>query len=197
MRCPSCFTQTSESIRCSQCGYDSYNIREGVYLPIGTSLRSGEYLIGKVLGKPGGFGIAYLAWNAQLESKVAIKEFLPLQIAGRGAGTIEVTVHSEDHEGVFEYGLKSFLEEAKTLAQLRHDSIVRVHNFFRENGTAYMVMEYLEGQSLSEYLAKVGRITAPDAVALLLPILEGLTYIHQKKLLHTCSELICRLNLHV
>ena len=184
MKCPSCFYGAYDSIRCHRCGYESGKPHVGIALPLGTRLKNGEYQIGKVLGKPGGFGITYLGWNVQLETKVAIKEYLPLQIAGRGAGTVAVSVHAEENSEVFEYGLKSFLEEARTLAQLRHESIVRVQNFFRENGTAYMVMEYLEGQSLEEYLAKIGRVTAPDAVALFLPVLDGLAYIHQKNILH-------------
>ena len=184
VKCPSCFNGSYDSVHCLQCGYESGKLHVGIALPLGTRLKNGEYQIGKVLGKPGGFGITYLGWNVQLETKVAIKEYLPLQIAGRGAGTASVSVHAEENGVVFEYGLNSFLEEARTLAQLRHESIVRVQNFFRENGTAYMVMEYLEGQSLEEYLAKIGRVTAPDAVALFLPVLDGLAYMHQKKILH-------------
>ena len=184
MNCPSCFDEAYDSIRCRRCGYEAGKLHVGISLPLGSRLKNGEYQIGKVLGKRGGFGITYLGWNVQLETKVAIKEYLPLQIAGRGAGTVTVSVHAEENSEVFEYGLKSFLEEARTLAQLRHDCIVRVQNFFRENGTAYMVMEYLEGQSLEEYLAKIGRVTAPDAVALFLPVLDGLAYMHQKNILH-------------
>ena len=184
MKCPSCFDGSYNSVHCLQCGYDSLKLNIGIALPLGTRLKNSEYQIGKVLGKPGGFGITYLGWNIQLETKVAIKEYLPLQIAGRGAGTAAVSVHAEENSVAFEYGLNSFLEEARTLAQLRHESIVRVQNFFRENGTAYMVMEYLEGQSLEEYLAKIGRVTAPDAVALFLPVLNGLSYMHQKNILH-------------
>ena len=184
MKCPSCFDGSYDSIRCHRCGYESGKLHVGIALPLGTRLKNGEYQIGKVLGKPGGFGITYLGWNVQLETKVAIKEYLPLQIAGRGAGTAAVSVHAEENGVVFEYGLNSFLEEARTLAQLRHESIVRVQNFFRENGTAYMVMEYLEGQSLEEYLAKIGMVTAPDAVAIFLPVLDGLAYMHQKNILH-------------
>lgn len=184
MKCPSCFAMKYEAGRCNKCGYDAQKLHNDIFLPIGTLLKGGEYQIGRVLGQPGGFGITYLAWDIQLEACVAIKEYLPLQIAGRGAGALAVTIHSQEQETVFENGLHSFLEEAKTLAQLRHDNIVRVHNFFRENGTAYMVMEYLEGQSLEEYLNIVGQITPPDAVALFMPVLDGLGYMHKRNLLH-------------
>ena len=184
VNCPSCFGGDFDQVRCHYCAYEPLMPHAGIALPIGTLLKNGEYQVGRILGKPGGFGITYLGWNLQLETKVAIKEYLPLQIAGRGAGTATVSVHAQDNIESFECGLKSFLDEARTLAQLRHDNIVRVQNFFRENGTAYMVMEFLEGQSLEEYLVKVGRITAPDAVALFLPILDGLAYLHQKNILH-------------
>lgn len=180
MICPSCFKPTTEPIRCPNCKEQ----RDGIYLPIGTYLRGGEYLVGKVLGKPGGFGITYLAWNAQLDVKVAIKEYLPLQIAGRSKTGISVSVHAEEYQPDFDFGLDRFLEEAKTLAQFRHPNIVRVLNFFRENGTAYMVMDYLEGESLAEYLARVGKLTGPDAVALFSPILDGLGHIHARNYLH-------------
>lgn len=180
MICPSCFKPTSETVRCPDCKEQ----RDGIYLPIGTSLRGGEYLVGKVLGKPGGFGITYLAWNTQLDVKVAIKEYLPLQIAGRSKTGISVSVHAEEYQPDFDFGLDRFLEEAKTLAQFRHPNIVRVLNFFRENGTAYMVMDYLEGESLAEYLARMGKLTGPDAVALFSPILDGLGHIHARNYLH-------------
>ena len=184
MVCPACFSKSYDATICHSCGYDSRIPHCGIALPIGTLLKNGEYQIGKLLGKPGGFGLTYLGFNIQLETKVAIKEYLPLQIAGRGPGTLPVSVHAAENSDVFGYGLKSFLDEARTLAQLRHDNIIRVHAFFQENSTAYMVMEYLEGQSLAEYLAKVGKIKHPDAVALFLPVLEGLAYIHQKNILH-------------
>lgn len=186
MLCPACFSESYDLALgvCQSCGYESKSNHIGIALPLGTLLKNGEYQIGKLLGKPGGFGLTYLGFNIQLETKVAIKEYLPLQIAGRGSGSSSVSVHTVDNTDVFEYGLKSFLDEARTLAQLRHDNIVRVHSFFQENNTAYMVMEYLEGQNLAEYLAKVGKVTAPDAVALFLPILEALDYIHQKNILH-------------
>ena len=184
MHCPSCFEVGYVSPNCSNCGYQADKRREGVYLPIGTRLHSGEYLVGKVLGKPGGFGITYLAWDTRLDIKVAIKEYLPFQIAARASDGTSVSIHTQDYMPDFEFGLEKFLEEAKTLAQFRHPNIIRVMNFFRENGTAYMVMDYLEGESLAEYLVRVGKLTGPDAVALFLPLLDGLSHMHAKNVLH-------------
>ena len=184
MLCPSCFVQQTDALRCNVCGYQAGLQRDGVYLAIGTTLRDGEYLIGKVLGRPGGFGITYLAWDTRLDIKVAIKEYLPFQIAARSADGTSVSIHTMDYRPDFEVGLEKFLAEAKTLAQFRHPNIVRVMNFFRENGTAYMVMDYLEGESLSEYLARVGRITGPDAATLFAPVLDGVAHIHARGFIH-------------
>lgn len=184
MHCPSCFEVGFVPPNCPTCGYQADKRREGVYLPIGTKLHSGEYLVGKVLGKPGGFGITYLAWDTRLDIKVAIKEYLPFQIAARASDGTSVSIHTQDYMPDFEFGLEKFLEEAKTLAQFRHPNIIRVMNFFRENGTAYMVMDYLEGESLAEYLVRVGKLTGPDAVALFLPLLDGLSHMHAKNVLH-------------
>ena len=184
MRCPACFSHLYESPACSDCGYTADNIREGSNLPLGTKLRGGEYVVGKVLGKPGGFGMTYLAWDSRLDIKVAIKEYLPFQIAARSNDRTTVSVHTEAHTADFQFGLEKFLEEAKTLAQFRHPNIIRVLNYFQQNGTAYMVMDYLEGESLAEYLDRTGKLKGHDAVAILSPLLDGLAYVHSKNFLH-------------
>ena len=183
VRCPSCFDQEKEPCQCD-CGYQSRESREGIYLPLGTFLHENNYVIGKVLGKPGGFGITYLAWDTRFEIKVAIKEFLPFQIATRSSDGISVLTHTQDYQTDFMFGMEKFLSEAKMLARFRHPNIVRIMNFFQENNTAYLVMEYLEGESLSEYLTKVGTLTVPDAVEIFLPVLNGLSYIHSDRVLH-------------
>lgn len=184
MHCPSCFDKNWNESHCSICGYKPREHREGIFLSVGTILHDGEYIIGKVLGRPGGFGITYLAWDTRLDLKVAIKEYLPLQIAGRAINGKSITVHTEEYIEGFKFGLEKFLEEAKILAHFRHSNVVRVMNFFRENGTAYMVMDYLEGQSLGEYLEKIGRINGPDAVAMFAPVLDGVAHIHSRNFIH-------------
>ena len=182
-RCPNCFEQEKELCQCD-CGYQSLVKHEGIYLPIGTFLHERDYVIGKVLGKPGGFGITYLAWDTRFEIKVAIKEYLPLQIASRSSDGISVLLHTQDCQTDFGFGMEKFLSEAKMLARFRHPNIVRVMNIFQENNTAYLVMEFLEGESLAEYLAKVGTLMVPDAVEIFLPILNGLSHIHSENVLH-------------
>ena len=111
MRCPACFSESFSGTECPQCRYQSGQLREGIYLPIGTALHNGEYTVGKVLGKPGGFGITYLAWDTRLDIKVAIKEYLPFKLAARCADGSSVSVHTQDYRPDFEFGLEKFLEQ--------------------------------------------------------------------------------------
>ena len=184
MGCPNCFADAWDDNYCSYCHYRAGELRDVIFLPLGSVLQDGAYIIGRVLGRPGGFGITYLAMDTRLDMKVAIKEFLPLQTAGRAADGKSISVHTTEYVEDFNFGLDKFLDEAKLLAHFRHPNIVRVLNFFRENNTAYMVMDFLEGQSLAEYLSRLGRITGPDAVELLLPVLDGLAHIHARNFIH-------------
>jgi len=142
-----------------------------------------EYQVESVLGKPGGFGITYLATDTHLRQSVAIKEYLPIDFAVR-EGKCTVCVRSSSDEESFKWGLKCFIEEARVLARFKHPSIVRVLRFFEANGTAYMVMEYQQGQSLSDYLTQQKILNEEALLALVLPLLDGLEEIHQANLLH-------------
>lgn len=141
-----------------------------------------EYQIESVLGKPGGFGITYLATDTHLRQKVAIKEYLPTDFAIReGVSTVYVRSSADDES--FQWGKKCFLDEARVLARFNHVNIVRVLRYFEANGTAYMVMEYQEGESLTEYLKK-GKLEEPELLAIIEPLLSGLEEIHKAGLLH-------------
>ena len=184
--CPGCFNGKGNTSICPRCGYDEGLKRGPLFLPHRTLLHHGQYLIGKVLGKPGGFGITYLALDTKLETKVAIKEYLPRDLAGRDAGHATISAHSEEDGEFFRYGLTQFLQEARTLAQFDHANIVRVRNFFEENGTGYLVMDYYDGITLADYLAQQpqGRLPEKTAVGILMPILDGLREVHAKSFLH-------------
>ena len=127
------------------------------------------YRIESVLGS-GGFGVTYLAHDTHLDQKVAVKEYFPSEFATRQDDTT-VSARSENHEHLYEWGLERFMSEAKTMARFRHPSIVRVLSVFPENGTAYMVMEYERGQSLTAALKK--RAFADDSS--LRPLVKALT----------------------
>ena len=125
-------------------------------LRIGT--RVDEFEIIRVLGA-GGFGIVYLALDQVLLRYVAIKEYMPTALAGRGNGAT-VSVRSAALAETFAIGLESFFNEARLLASFDHPSLVKVHRFWKANGTAYMVMQYYPGQTLKE--ARREMITSPD-----------------------------------
>ncbi len=143
-----------------------------------------EYKIDSVLGKPGGFGITYLAMDTHLEQWVAIKEYLPSDFALRESSSNSVHVQSTSYQDSFNWGLNCFIDEARVLAKFKHKTIVRVLRYFEANSTAYMVMEYEEGQSLAEYLKQKRILTEEELLNLINPLLEGLIEIHSVNLLH-------------
>ena len=182
--CPGCFQLKGGLSVCPHCGYDEGTQRSPIFLPHGTIL-GGQYRVGRVLGRPGGFGITYLGWDVNLQQRVAIKEYLPREIAARQANSLNVDVHTADDKRGFEFGKEQFLREARIVAKLDHPNIVRVRNFFNANSTAYLVMDYYEGMSLGDYLSSVRNKLEPElAIPLVKPILEGLQYVHERGLVH-------------
>ncbi|MCC6472508.1 MAG: serine/threonine protein kinase [Burkholderiales bacterium] len=149
-------------------------------LPPGYGLH--EYRIESTLGV-GGFGLTYLATDANLNLKVAIKEYLPAEVASR-TGDQSVRPLSEGHADTFKWGLSRFLDESRTLASFRHPSIVRVMRFFETNQTAYMVMEFVSGQPLSDWARPRRPIDEAAIRAILLPLLDGLGVVHGAGFLH-------------
>ena len=155
-----------------------------MYLPQGTELHQ-RYVIESLLGH-GGFGITYAAYDQVLGARVAIKEYLPRHLATRAEGRTQVSVYSGAARQHFDYGLEKFMEEAQVLAQFtHHPNVVSARDFFEANGTAYMVMEYVEGVTLKEYLEnKGGRISLEEAQGIMMPVMDALREVHQAGLLH-------------
>ena len=151
-------------------------------LPEGTIL-AGQYTIEKVLGQ-GGFGITYRANDYKTDQKVAVKEFFPDTLAYREATTV-ISYPGERSEN-YEYGKESFLQEAQTLAAfIGNENIVRIHSYFEENGTAYFVMDYIEGKSFDEYIKeKGGKTSVEEAKAILVPVMDALNVVHSKGIVH-------------
>lgn len=151
-------------------------------LPEGTIL-AGQYAINKVLGQ-GGFGITYKATDHKTNKFVAVKEFFPDTLAYR-EGTTVISYPGERAEN-YDYGKEGFLQEAQTLAEfIGCDGIVRIYSYFEENGTAYFVMDYIEGISFDEYLKqKGGQISCEEAKKILLPIMDALAVVHSKGIVH-------------
>jgi serine/threonine protein kinase len=150
-------------------------------LPIGTQL--GEFEVTGLVGE-GGFGIVYLAYDHSLQRRVAVKEYMPSALAAR-TGAATVAVKSARHAETFQAGLRSFINEARLLAQFDHPSLVKVYRFWEANGTAYMVMPFYEGTTLKEVLKKLG--APPDEnwlKDLLRPLLDALAIIHREQCYH-------------
>ena len=151
-------------------------------LPAG--YRINEYEIERQLGG-GGFGITYLARDGNLNLPVAIKEYFPADLATRGSGyTVHVRSSEEDVRSTYEWGLERFLDEARALATFRHPNIVRVLRYFRENGTAYIVMEYESGLPLKRWVPENAPLSQRSVLSVVYPLLEGLEQVHQAGFLH-------------
>jgi len=150
-------------------------------LPAGTVLD--DYVIDRVLGG-GGFSIVYLAISRTDQVPVVIKEYMPNTLATRGED-MSVVPATEQNTERFNHGRRLFFQEASTLTTLKHPNIVNVNNFFRANGTVYMVMEYEEGVNLQSYIKKhKGNLSEPFLKAVFMPLLDGLQMIHSRGLLH-------------
>ncbi|MBL8315691.1 MAG: serine/threonine protein kinase [Rubrivivax sp.] len=151
-------------------------------LPLGTRIR--DYQILGLLGE-GGFGIVYLAMDVLLERQVAIKEYLPTSIAWRGTGNLQVAVRVARDQDTFALGLRSFVNEARLLARFDHPSLIKVHRFWEENGTAYMVMPFYRGRTLQRTLERLGRRpTEAELRAWLAPLMDALQVMHAEKCYH-------------
>jgi len=151
-------------------------------LSAGTVLND-QYRLERVLGV-GGFGITYEAWDLALVRPVAIKEYFPAEFATREASLIVRPVSSQ-HDGIFQHCLRSFEREARTLAQFRHPSIVRVMRVFAANGTAYMVMEFERCPSLADWLDGLGRRPSQGEIDRIVgPLSAALEILHAASFIH-------------
>ncbi|MCR5236292.1 MAG: serine/threonine protein kinase [Lachnospiraceae bacterium] len=153
-------------------------------LPINTVL-AGQYIVEKVLGQ-GGFGITYKALDRLSGKAVAVKEFFPDSIATRTQGQTTVMPLSGDRGENYAYGKECFLQEAETLAKfIGNENIVRIYSYFEEYGTAYFVMDFIEGTSLDEFI-KIhgGKLSFEAAAEILIPVMDALADVHDKGIVH-------------
>jgi len=140
------------------------------------------YVLERVLGQ-GGFGITYLARDTNLDQQVAIKEYLPLEVATRRSDTT-VRPRTDDQTDRYRWGLDRFIREARTLARFDHPSIVRVHSVFEFNNTAYMVMRFEEGENFAALLERRRTLPEAELMRVLLPVLDGLELVHNAGFIH-------------
>ena len=150
-------------------------------LPIGHTFDG--YRILRLLGA-GGFGITYLAEEVQIGRKVAIKEYLPQGFAARAADSFTVRAVSSSSQGQFAWGLDRFRKEASTLVAFEHPNIVSVYRYFEANGTAYLVMQYVEGKPLDALISGGKTLAESEIEEVILPILDGLEQVHAAHFLH-------------
>ena len=149
----------------------------------GTLLQGGKYKIERVLGQ-GGFGITYLATQVLLGRKVCIKEFFFKQFCERDEGSSRVTLGTKSNRELVDKFMQKFVKEARTISQLDHSNIIRIHDIFEENGTAYYVMEYHSGGSLGDLVKDGAPLPEADAVRYITQIADAVGYIHEQRINH-------------
>ena len=146
-------------------------------------LQGNKYKVEKLLGS-GGFGNTYLATQVTLGRKVAIKEFFMKEYCDRDQTTSHVIVHTDSSRQIVERYKQKFLKEAQMIASLKNEYIIQIHDIFEENGTAYYVMEYVDGGSLKDKVEKCGSMTEDAALFYIRQIAEALSYLHKNSILH-------------
>ena len=170
---------------CSHCGFDPRSVKGIEYaLPMGTIL-AGKYLVGRVLGQ-GGFGITYVGWDIALERKVAIKEYYPSGQVSRNPGSRGLTWYtSVQSQQAKQNGTQMFLKEARKMSKVDDiPNVVRVRDLFQENETAYIVMDFVEGETLKARLEKTGPLPWKQAKGIFLPAIQAMEQVHKAGLVH-------------
>lgn len=185
--CLGCMQEiNADDVMCPHCGFDPNNYRVNPRcLRLGTKL-AGKYIIGKVIGE-GGFGITYIGWDEKLELPIAIKEFFPPKIASRDTTTGNNTIYVFDgaEEKSFEDGMRRSVKEARSMSKLEaYEGIVSIRDFFNENKTAYIIMEYVDGDTLKKYLEQNGKMSPEDVLKVMKPIMKALEQMHRTGLIH-------------
>ena len=181
--CPYCFSPLGKKGLCPVCGKKALRAPSapGHMLRPGTRLKQ-RYVLAPAIGE-GGFGITYLAYDAMNKARVAIKEYFPSAVVERSGN--EAVIKSPDLRQRFAAGKKRFTDEAKNMAAIKNlAGIPTVLDYFSENGTAYIVMEYLRGDTLKNRVDKKGRLKEREAVEILRPVFASLARVHDAGLIH-------------
>lgn len=172
--------------KCPHCGYDLVNITAEAHQMRPFTILAGKYMVGKVIGE-GGFGISYIGYDLNLELIVAIKEFYPTGFVTRESNvTTMVSMYTGKNEADVNKWRDGFINEARSLARFSNlNGIVEVRDFFNENGTAYIVMEYIDGITLKQYLKQNGgKIPADKVFQMMEPVMKSLSKVHDAGIVH-------------
>lgn len=182
--CMNCMREITTGTLCADCVNLQISDTAPHHLKPGTVLRE-RYLIGNVIGE-GGFGITYIGRDLVLDTKVAVKEFYPVGHVNRNnAVTDELTISTDQQHEFVKEGAERFLDEARKVAQFSEEpGIVNVRDFFEENATAYMIMEYLEGRTLADYIRENGPMDTGKMFRLIDPIVTVLGKMHKLGVIH-------------
>lgn len=183
-RCPNCFNEyASEFDVCPHCGYCDGQPPAELFHLFPKTILANRYQVGEVLGF-GGFGITYKAWDTKLETIVAIKEYYPSGLVNRIPGEKEVILFAAGKAKEFDFGLQRFLDEARNTAKFSSNrNIVHVFEYFEENNTAYIVMEFLDGIPLSQFL-KENKMELSSAIETIRCVFSALKEIHAHGIIH-------------
>lgn len=180
--CENCFSEITEG-PCRFCGHDGSEKDDVSALPVGARINK-NIIIGRVMGR-GGFGLTYLCYDTKKDKKIAVKEYFPYGTAYRSKNGKDVLTTDEKAAEALKKGAESFYREAETISQFgRSGGIVNIYDHFRENGTVYIAMEYLNGITLKKYVKDNGVISEGQAVYLLEKLAATLEVIHGRNVLH-------------
>lgn len=183
--CPNCLEPLGEGAVCGHCGFDagSYVVLPHHLVP-GTLVKQ-RYRVGRVLGE-GGFGITYVGRDTVLNLKIAIKEFYMAGYVNRNhEASLTVFATLGTHQDTFTKNKEKFLSEARVLARFYEEpGIVGVRDFCEENGTAYIIMDFLDGVTLKNYLDERNRLAPAEAIRLLMPVMRSLQHVHAEGVIH-------------
>lgn len=182
--CLNCFQVMDAAVmQCEHCRYPQPSSFNPTYLKPPNRL-SNQYILGRVLGH-GGFAVTYLGYDRHLGTRVAIKEYFPSEFAMRAPDGENVLAYAGEKQTLFQLGKEKFMAEARLLATLRNPNIIRIRHFLEAFNTAYFIMEYLEGNTLKDHIARNGgQLTWPQTRQLLWPLLDALEEVHFKQCYH-------------
>lgn len=184
--CMGCMSEKGYVEICPYCGWVQGSVADSPDELYPGTLLNGRYIVGRKLGR-GGFGVTYIGYDRTLRLKLAIKEYFPMYVGHRAMGQQLVSALGSAKQNDFRTGLEKFLDEARTLAQFaHHQNIVSVRDFFEANGTAYMVMTYIDGLTLEQYLEKQPgkRVSFETAFRIMTPVMDALRTVHRAGVIH-------------